>query len=55
MTGCCLANRESKDICRLLSELELLVGIEDQRLDEGLGLLTTCLPDGFDGQAAFCR
>jgi hypothetical protein len=45
----------SKAIDRLLADLEWLVGREDQRRDEGLGLLTTRLPDGFDGQAACAR
>ena len=48
-----LGKQKGKEIFRPLPELELLVGIEDQCLDEGLSLLATCLPDGFDGQAPF--
>ena len=44
-----LGEHMGKDICRSLSELESLVGIQDQRLDERLGLLATCFPDGFEG------
>ena len=55
MAGCCLANKVGKEIFRPLPELELLVGIQDQRLHECLGLLTTRFPDGFEGQAAFRR
>jgi len=33
----------------MLSALELLMSIEDQRLNEGLRLLTTRFPDGLDG------
>ena len=42
-----------KDIFRPLSELESLVGIQDQRLDERLGLLATRFPDGFEGELPF--
>ena len=47
----CLLLGESmgKDIFRPLSELESVVGIEDQRLYERLGLLATRFPDGFEG------
>ena len=44
-----------KDIFRPLPELEALMGIQDQRLDQCLGLLTTRFPNGFDGRAPFCR
>src|SRR2546425_12834608 len=44
-----------KDILRPLSELEALMRIEDHGLHECLGLLTTRFPNGFDGQAPFCR
>src|SRR6266702_8251576 len=44
-----------KDILSPLSELEALVRIEDHGLHECLGLLTTRFPNGFDGQAPFCR
>jgi hypothetical protein len=50
-----LGAESSKELYRLLPALELLVGIEDQRRDECLGLLTTRLPDGFDGPASFAR
>ena len=50
-----LGEHMGKDIFRPLSELESLVGIQDQRLNEGPGLLATRFPDGFDGQAALCR
>jgi len=38
-----------QDIFRPLSELESVVGREDQRLYERLGLLATRFPDGFEG------
>ena len=44
-----------KDIFRPLSELESVVGLEDQRLYERLGLLATRFPDGFEGGVALCR
>ncbi len=50
-----LGEQRGKEIFRPLPELESLVGIEDQRLHECLGLLTTRFPNGFEGQAAFCR
>ena len=50
-----LGKQIGKDIFHPLPELEALVRIQDQRLHECLGLLTTRFPDGFEGQAAFCR
>ncbi len=50
-----LREHMGKNLFRLLSELESLVGIQDQRLDERLGLLATRFPDGFEGGVAFCR
>jgi len=44
-----LGEHMGKEIFRPRSELESLVGIEDQRLDERLGLLATRFPDGFEG------
>ena len=44
-----LGEQMGKDIFRPLSELESVVGIEDQRLYERLGLLATRFPDGFEG------
>src|SRR5712692_1474693 len=44
-----------KEVFRPLPELEALVGIQDQRLHQCWGLLTTRFPDGFEGRAAFCR
>jgi hypothetical protein len=44
-----------EEIFRPLSQLESLVGIEDQRLDERLGLVVTRLRDGIEGWVAFCR
>jgi hypothetical protein len=50
-----LGKHIGKDIFRSLPELEALVGIQDQGLDECLRLLATRFPNGFDGQAPFCR
>ncbi len=50
-----LGEQRGEDIFCPLPELEALVGIQDQRLNECLGLLATRFPDGFDGQAAFGR
>ena len=47
-----LGEHMGKNIFSPLSELESLVGIQDQRLDERLGLLATRFPDGFVGYAA---
>jgi hypothetical protein len=44
-----LGEQIGKDIVRALSELEAFMGIQDQRLHECLGLLTTRFPNGFDG------
>src|SRR6266446_3083351 len=49
--GLLLSKQRGKEIFRLLPELETLVCVEDQRLHECLGLLTTRFPNGFDGQA----
>ena len=51
--GLLLSKQRGKEIFRLLPELETLVCVEDQRLHECLGLLTTRFPNGFDGQASF--
>jgi len=48
-----LGKQRGKEIFRPLPELELLVGIQDQRLHECLRLLATRFPDGFEGRAAF--
>ena len=50
-----LGEHMRKNIFCPLPELKSLVGIQDQRLNEGPGLLATRFPDGFDGQAALCR
>jgi hypothetical protein len=50
-----LGEHIGKDVFRPLPELESLMRIQDQRLNEGLGLLTTRFPDGFDRDAAFYR
>ncbi len=50
-----LGKQRGKDIFRPLPELEALVGLQDQRLHEGLRLLAPRFPDGFEGRAAFCR
>jgi len=50
-----LGEQIAKDIFHPLSELEVLVRIQDHGLHEGLGLLTTRFPNGFDGQAPFPR
>ena len=50
-----LGEHMRKKIFCPLPELKSLVGIQDQRLYERLGLLATRFPDGFDGQAALCR
>ena len=42
-----------KDLLDMVPPLQLVVGIEDHRLDQGLGLLATRFPNGFDGQASF--
>ena len=44
-----LGEHIGKDIFSPLSELESLVGIQDQRLYECLRLLATRFPDGFEG------
>lgn len=44
-----LGEQRGKDIFSPLSELESVVGIQDQRLYERLGLLATRFPDGFEG------
>ena len=44
-----LGKQIAKEIFRALPELESFVRIQDQRLHEGLGLLTTRFPNGFDG------
>ena len=44
-----LGEQIGKEIVRPLSELEAFMGIQDPRLHEGLGLLTTRFPNGFDG------
>ncbi len=38
-----------KQLFDVLSTLLLVMGVEDQSLDQGLGLLPTRFPDGFDG------
>ncbi len=50
-----LGEQVAKDIFHSLPELETLVRIEDHSLHECLGLLTTRFPNGFDGQAPWCR
>ena len=50
-----LGEQSGKDIGCPLPELESLMSIQDQRLNEGLRLLATRFPDGFDGQAPFGR
>ena len=50
-----LGEQIAKDILSPLPELEALVGIQDQRLYERLGLLATRFPDGFEGCVALCR
>jgi hypothetical protein len=44
-----LGEQIGKDIVRALSDLEAFMSIQDQRLHECLGLLTTRFPNGFDG------
>src|SRR5574341_2548654 len=50
-----LGEQRGEEIFRPLPEFEALVGMQDQRLNECLCLLTTRFPDGFEGRAAFCR
>src|SRR6267378_1137422 len=50
-----LGKHIGKEIFRFLPELESFVHIQDQRLHECLGLLTTRFPNGFEGYAAFRR
>jgi len=50
-----LRKQIAKDILNPVPELEALVRIEDHGLHECLGLLTTRFPNGFAGQAPFCR
>ena len=50
-----LGKQITKEIFCSLPELESFVRIQDQRLHECLGLLTTRFPNGFDGEAAFRR
>ena len=50
-----LGEQIAKDILSPLPELKALVRIQDHGLHEGLGLLTTRFPNGFDGQASFHR
>ena len=48
--GCLLFGKQrGKESFRSLPELKPLVGIQDQRLYESLGLLAACFPDGFEG------
>ena len=44
-----LGKQRAKEIFCSLPELESFVRIQDQRLHECLGLLTTRFPNGFDG------
>ena len=44
-----LGKQRGKEIFRSLPELESFVRIQDQRLHECLGLLTTRFPNGFEG------
>ena len=44
-----LGKHIGKEIFRFLPELESFVHIQDQRLHECLGLLTTRFPNGFEG------
>jgi hypothetical protein len=50
-----LGEQRGEEIVRPLPEFEALVGIQDQPLNECLRLLTTRCPNGFDGEAPFCR
>jgi hypothetical protein len=45
-----LGKQRGKERFRPLSELELLMGIQDQRLHECWRLLATRFPDGFEGE-----
>ena len=48
-----LGKQRGKESFCPLSELELLVGIQDQRLHKCLRLLATRFPDGFEGLITF--
>ena len=50
-----LGEQRGEDIFCPLPTLEALVGIQDQRLNQRLRLLTTRFPTGFDGQAPLHR
>src|SRR5919205_4062525 len=46
-----LGKQPRKDLLDVLATLELCMSIEGHGLNQGLGLLPTRFPDGFDGQA----
>ena len=50
-----LGEQVGKDGLGGLSLLESLVRLQDQCLNQGLNLLSSGLPDGFDGGAAFLQ
>ncbi len=50
-----LGKQVRKDRCDVLPTLQLGVGVENDCLDQRLGLLATRFPNGFDGQAHFCQ
>ena len=50
-----LGKQVRKDRFDVLRTLQLGVGVENDCLDQRLGLLATRFPNGFDGQARFCQ
>ena len=44
-----------KHILWFLPALKLLMSLQDERLNQGLRLLPTGFPNGFDGQVAFAQ
>jgi hypothetical protein len=50
-----LGKQRGEDIFCPLPTLAALVGLQDQRLNQRLRLLTTRFPNGFEGQASLYR
>lgn len=48
-----LGKQSRKDLFDLLTSLQLVVSIENDCLNQGLGLLSARFPNGFDRQAHF--
>ena len=50
-----LRKQAGKDLVGVLPALQLVMRIENHGLDQGLGLLPTRFPDGFDGGTHFAQ